>query len=558
MLKLLKIKNIALIQEAELEFASGLNLLTGETGAGKSILVDALGLLLGVRAHSDLVRTGESQAVSEGVFALASSAVLETHGLPVYGEEVVIRREVSAGGRGRATVNGALVPVGLLRELAPHLATIHGQHDQHGLLDPLTHQGLLDRHAGVEAEVEALRERYRELRLVERELDALRRDRREQERRREALEYQAQEIEAAGLSTGEEEELRTRKALQAHAAQLETLAAEAYDLLFEDDAAVLGRLGQVFRRVAQLAALDPAFAPVLEAKAGLLGPLEDLSIQLRGYGADLDASPTQIDAVEARLALIERLKRKYGDGIPQILAFASRCREELGGAATLEEREQQIAGRCLELAQHYAVAATALSAKRRAAARQLESSVEAELATLAMASARFEVLLTTIADPDPAHTENWKGAGLETAEFLLSANPGEAVRPLARVASGGELSRILLALKCVASVDSDELTLVFDEVDSGIGASVADAVGRQLKQLSRRQQVLCVTHLPQIASLADQHYCVAKRVTGSRTLTEVAVLEGEQRVDEVARMLGGETITNTAREHAREMVRSGQ
>jgi len=553
MLKLLKINNIALIAEAELELGPGLSLLTGETGAGKSILIDALGLLLGSRAHGELIRTGETRGSAEGVF-LSRPDVLEPFGLPTYGDEIVIRRELSASGRGRATVNGALVPVGLLRDLAPSLATVHGQHEQQGLADTATHLRILDRLAGVEAEVGAVADLFRELEGVEAELEALRSDRREQARRRESLEFQASEIEGARLVAGEEAELRREKGLQAHAERLKTLAGEAYGSLYDEEGAVLTQLGRVFRRIEELADLDPAFRSALLSRDGLVSPLEDLALELRDYSERLDVSPERLDEIESRLALIERLKRKYGDSVEEVLAYAARCREQLGGVATLEERERELEERRGDSSRRYLAAARALASRRRGAAQQLRRRVESELAQLAMDRARFRVRLTP-ERPTPEDRSSWTERGLEVAEFLLSANPGEELRALGRVASGGELSRILLALKSVATVDDDGLTLVFDEVDAGIGGAVAEAVGRRLQRIAARQQVLCVTHLPQIASLADRHYRVSKRIEAGRTLTEVVALGADERVDEVARMLGGESVTDAARQHAREMVR---
>jgi DNA repair protein RecN (Recombination protein N) len=553
MLKLLKISNIALIAEAELELGPGLSLLTGETGAGKSILIDALGLLLGSRAHGELIRTGETRGSAEGVFQ-GRPEILEPFGLPAYGDEIVIRRELSSSGRGRATVNGALVPVGLLRDLAPALATVHGQHEQQGLADSATHLRLLDRLAGVEADVQAVADLFRELQAVEAELEALRSDRREQARRRETLEFQATEIEAVRLTPGEEAELRREKGLQAHAEKLKSLAGEAYASLYEEEGAVLTRLGRVFRKIEELAQLDPAFRPALQARDSLVAPLEDLALELRDYSERLDVSPERLDEIESRLALIERLKRKYGESVEEVLAFAALCREELGGVATLEERERELEERCADGGRRYLAAAQALSGRRRGAAQQLRRRVEGELAQLAMERARLRVRLTP-ERPLPEDRSSWTERGLESAELLLSANPGEELRSLGRVASGGELSRILLALKSVATVDADGLTLVFDEVDAGIGGAVAEAVGRRLQRIAARQQVLCVTHLPQIASLADRHYRVSKRVVAGRTLTEVVALGADERIDEVARMLGGESVTDAARQHAREMVR---
>jgi DNA repair protein RecN (Recombination protein N) len=555
MLKLLRINNIALIPSLEVEFGPGLTLLTGETGAGKSILIDALGLLLGDRASPDLIRSGEERAAVEAVFDVdGASALLEEHGLSSDGDEVVIRRELQASGKGRATVNGALVPVSLLRDLAPRLTVIHGQHEPQGLLDPSTHLDLLDHFAGAD-DGRPLAEFFRDLRAAEAALERLRGDRREAERRREMLEFQAGEIERAGLAAGEEEALRVEKARQANAGRLAALSGEAYGLLYDDEGAALSRLGLVFRRVEDLAAIDPSFRGFLDARAGALAPLEDLALRLRDYKEQLEVSPGRLDEIEGRLATIERLKKKYGATAEEVLAFGERCRRELDLLASPEEQERTLEARRERLASTYLERARALSKRRRAAALELRRKVQAELAQLAMEKTRFEVAFTP-ADPearvDPAE---WTERGLERAEFLLSPNPGEELRPLARIASGGELSRIMLGLKSVVRSDSPGLTLVFDEVDAGIGGRVAEVVGRKLKAVAARQQVLCVTHLPQIAALADQHLAVRKKVEKGRTVTLVERLAEDAQVEEVARMLGGETITSTARQHAREMLK---
>src|SRR5712691_2766825 len=559
MLKLLRINNIAIIAELELEFGSGLSLLTGETGAGKSILIDALGLLFGARASSELIRTGEERAVVEAVFESAGAAGAgEAHGLPVDGEELVLRREVHVSGKGKATVNGALVPVSVLRELAPWLAAIHGQHEPQGLLDPETHVAVLDRHARLADEADALVRPFRRLREVEAELEALRRDRREAERRREMLEYQAAEIEKAHLAAGEEEALRQEKQIQASAGRLAELSSDAYRLLYDDEDAVVSLLGQVYRKVEELAAIDPRLVPHLEAKAAVRASLDDLALFLRDYREGLQVSPGRLDEIESRLDLVERLKRKYGATVEEVIAFGARCRADLASLGSPEEREATLQREKEELAGKYLAAARALSRKRRSAARDLEKKMQSELAELAMEKTRFKVQF----QPDIAGDDDgaiWTEQGLETAEFLISPNPGEELRGLARIVSGGELSRILLALKSVATQDDlDEgKTLVFDEVDAGIGGRVAVVVGRKLRAIAERHQVLCVTHLPQIASMADSHFVVRKRVERGRTITDVRPLADAERVEEVARMLGGETVTETARRHAREMVKQG-
>jgi DNA repair protein RecN (Recombination protein N) len=559
MLKLLRINNIALIPSLEVEFGPGLTLLTGETGAGKSIVIDALGLLLGNRASAELVRSGEERASVEGVVGDAGlDAFLTERGLPVEDGEAILRREIHAEGKGRATINGALVPVSVLRDLSLRIARIHGQHEPQGLLDPETHMGLLDRHAGLTADTERVASLYRGLRELEAALEALQRGRLEGERRREMLEYQAAEIQKASLGAGEEESLRQEKTIQANADRLAALTSQAYALLYEDEEAVATRLGQAYRKVEELASIDPRFGPYVEARRAVLAQVEDLALALRDYRESIQVSPGRLDEIETRLALIDRLKKKYGETVEEVLTFGKRCREELQDLSAPAERQSELETKRRAAASQYFAAARELSGKRRAAARDLEKRVTAALAELAMEKTRFKVQF----DPDipPANADDpstWSERGIETAELLLSPNPGEDLKPLARIASGGELSRILLALNSVASLDDAGMTLVFDEVDAGIGGGVAEVLGRKLKAIAARHQVLCVTHLPQVASFADRHYAVRKRMERGRMVTEVKALGADERVEEVARMLGGETITETARRHAREMVKQG-
>jgi DNA repair protein RecN (Recombination protein N) len=560
MLKLLKIKNIAVISGVELDFGPGMTALTGETGAGKSILIDALGLLLGARASPELIRTGEEQAVVEAVVESAgAAAVLEGHGLPNEDGEIILRREVHASGKGRASVNGALVPVSVLRDLAPWVATIHGQHGPQGLLDADTHLEVLDRNAELTGEAAAVAEAYRRLRDVEGALRALRQDRGEAERRRESLAHEVDEIERAALRPGEEESLRQEKAVQQNAGRLAALTAEAYALLYDAEDAVLPRLGQVYRRLEDLGRIDSRFAPLLEARASVRAPLEDLAYFLRDYAQTLDVTPGRLDEIEGRLALIERLKRRYGATVQELLDSAAAGREELARLGEPEKHERALDAQRAEAVSRFLKLAGALSERRRAAGVELAARVQRELTQLAMEKTRFEVAFAAVAPAgDGEDTSRWTERGLDAVEFLLSPNPGEELRPLARIASGGELSRILLALNAVAAVDAAAETLVFDEVDAGIGGRVAEVVGRKLRAVGGTHQVLCVTHLPQIASLADRHYVVSKREVKGRTVTDVRPLDGTERIEEVARMLGGATITDTTRRHAREMVKQGE
>ena len=514
MIKSLKISNIAVVAEASLDLDGGFSVLTGETGAGKSILVDALGLILGVRASSEIVRTGEDRAVVEALADLPSAeAVLGALGLPTEGTEVVIRREILTGGKGRATVNGAMVSLNVLRDLASHLALIHGQHEPQGLLNPASHLSRLDAYAHLDGDLAVIGGAYGAWKETVTTLDELLRDRREAERRRETLEFQAGEIEKAGLTSGEEDDLRREKIVQANVGRLATLAQESYALLFEEEGAVLGSLAQIQKRLNDLIAIDAALAPAVEGLPPLRAQLDDLALALRDYREGLSVSPGRVDEIESRLAVIERLKRKYGASVDEVIAFARRCREQLALLGSPEDQERALEERQAALAKDFLTVARRVSEGRRKAALSLEKKVQAEFRQLAMErtvfKVRFEPESAATAEGEP---ERWTALGLETAEFLMSANPGEEPRPLARIASGGELSRAMLALMSAASLEGRDVALVFDEADAGIGGGVAEVVGRKLRAMAARHQVLCVTHLPQIASLADHHFVVLKRV----------------------------------------------
>jgi DNA repair protein RecN (Recombination protein N) len=551
-LKYLRVNNIAVVKEARVELGPGLTLFTGETGAGKSILIDALGLVLGQRASAELIRTGETQATVEAAFELSGfDGELEARGIPAEDGEVIIRREIQATGKGRATVNGALVPVSTLRELGPSLAVIHGQHEPQGLLDPATHLALLDEHGRNADLVAAVGERHRVLREAESALAEAERRRENAARRGEELRQLIADIDGAHLQPNEEDELRREKQIQAHAERLAAAGNEAYSLLYEDEAAIVARLGQVWKRIEELARIDESRREWLALRDGLQSQVQELAHGLRDYLDRIEADPARLDAIEHRLVVIERLRKRYGaTSTAELIEKADAARVELAGADDRKLDDLMAAvGRARE---HYRRSAAELSRKRRETARTMEKQAEAVLGELAMPKARFAVSFAVDAPPDDA--ASWTATGWDEVEFLFSSNQGEELRPLARIASGGELSRILLALKSVATTDRAGTTLVFDEVDTGIGGRVAEVVGRKLHGMAGTHQVLCVSHLPQIAAQADHHYVVRKKTKAGRTLVDVDALATDDRVEEVARMLAGETITDTARRHAREMM----
>jgi len=538
MLRFLGIQNLAVIESVEIEFHPGLNVLTGETGAGKSILVEAVGLLLGGRSSPDLVRTGADAAVVQAVFDGPA------------GEELIVRREVTAQGRSRAFIDGALATVGALRELGARLVDLHGQHEHQALLDPDTHLQLLDRFAAADAECARVAERFASVEGARATLAGIRELERNRAGRAELLEFQLAELDRVRPRPGEDEELSSLRALLSSAERVRRLADESYALLYDRDEAVLAGLGQVWRRVGELAALDPRFVPFVEGRDAIKSQLEDLSSLLRGYAASIDASPERLQEVEDRLALLERLKKKHGPTLADVLGRQAAIRAELDTLGTLTDRLAEGERAVRAAADAYLQAAKALSTTRRGAAGRFATALVRQLRDLAMEHTRFEVRFA----PEPLPPDRWTARGVDSAEFYVSPNPGEDLRPLTRVVSGGEMSRIMLAIKNLASLDQPGKTLIFDEVDAGIGGRVADAVGAKLKGLGRAFQVLCITHLPQIAGYASWHYRIEKTVRNGRTITSVAQLDTDQREDELARMIGGATISTAARLSAREML----
>jgi DNA repair protein RecN (Recombination protein N) len=541
MLRYLRIRNLAVIEQVQVEFEPGLNVLTGETGAGKSVLVEAVGLLLGGRASSDLVRTGADVAQVEAQFQDGDT-------------EVVLRRDVTAQGRSRAFVNGSLVTAGALRVFSDRLVELHGQHEHQILMDPESHLTLLDTYAGLENDLAGVGEAFSKLQALKTELRALQLDERQKAARVDLLTFQRDEIARARIQPDEDEELTATRQVLANAEKLQRLSGEAYAALYESDGAVLGALTAIWRRLGDLAALDPRVAPYLETRETIKSQLEDLAFFLRGYADDIDASPARLQEVEDRLVLLERLKRKYGPTLSDVIAHHDTAVQDLEGLAGLDARAEAVAGEVTAAGAQYLDRARALSAARRTAADRFASALEGSLSELAMGRTQFAVRF----EPPPATEDGWTAAGFDRAEFLVSPNPGEELRPLARIASGGELSRVMLALRSLSVTAGTGRALVFDEVDAGIGGRAADDVGRKLQKLGRDAQVLCITHLPQIAACAGAHYQVSKNVREGRTVTAVHRLAERERAEELARMMAGGTVTESVLASARELLASRQ
>jgi DNA repair protein RecN (Recombination protein N) len=536
MIRFLSVTNLAVIDRLELEFAPGFNVLTGETGAGKSILVGAVGLLVGGRASAELVRTGEETAAVQAVFEKPD------------GGEVIVRREVSSQGRSRAFVDGALVSSAALREAAGSLVDLHGQHEHQVLLDPATHLDLLDEFAGLTPERDGVAAAFRAWQQVRDERARLAAAEQQKASRAEFLAFQLSEIDKAAPKPDENQELMTTRQVLANADRLQRLCADAYTALYEGDEAALATLGTVWKKTGELAALDPKFTPYVEAREAIKSQLEDLAFFLRSYAQNIDASPARLQEIEDRLALLERLKKKHGPGLADVIAKGADLRRELHDIEHATERAAELDAALATAAGIYRQVAGDLSTRRRAAAKEFSRALEKALADLAMAKTRCDVRFT--GDGEAA----WSDRGLDEAEFYISPNPGEDVKPLARIASGGELSRIMLALKTLASTDAPGKTLIFDEVDAGIGGAVADVVGGRLRLLGERFQVLCITHLPQIAVYGSTHYRIAKSIKAGRTLTGVSRIDGPERETEIARMMGGADVSASVLAGAREMI----
>src|SRR5262245_61726301 len=537
MIRFLSVNNLAVIDRLELEFAPGLNVLTGETGAGKSILVGAVGLLVGGRASAELVRTGEETATVQAVFETPTGA------------ELIVRREVSSQGRSRAFVDGALVTSASLREATGSLVDLHGQHEHQVLLDPATHLDLLDEFANLTDGREGVAAAFRRWQEIRDERARLAASEQQKASRAEFLAFQLSEIDKAAPQPGEDEALAATRQVLANADRLQRLCAEAYTALYEGDEAALPALAIVWKKVGELASVDSTFAPYVEARELVKSQLEDLAFYLRSYSQNIDASPAKLQEIEDRLALLERLKRKHGPTLTAVIDKQAGLRRDLHDIEHATERAAELDAALEAEAGEYRRVAGGLSGRRKTAAREFAQALEKALADLAMPKTRCEVRFD-----DEGGEDRWTERGLDVAEFYISPNPGEDVKPLARIASGGELSRIMLALKTLASTDAPGKTLIFDEVDAGIGGGVADVVGARLRLLGERFQVLCITHLPQIAAYGSTHYRIEKSVRGGRTKTGVSRVDGVERETGTGRMMGGADLSASVLAGARELI----
>jgi DNA repair protein RecN (Recombination protein N) len=564
MLSLLKIKNIALIDELELEFGHGLNLLTGETGSGKSIIVDSLGALTGERVSSDLIKEGQDAARIEGLFSVDADQALKTvldeggFDLDEADEiELIVRRDLSQSGKNRIFVNGQLVTQNFLKKLGAYLVDIHGQGEQAALFDVPIHLEMLDDYAKTRDLRKLVADAHHRWAVTKTELGMLEKNEAEKLQLLDILKFQVDEIKKAGLRPGEDEELEEEKRRLNNVEKLSALSEDAYSLLYENEESTVATLEKAARKVEELGEYESRFRDYQESVTTAQAVLEDLAIAVRDFRGHLEFSPERLEEIESRLAEISRLKRKYGDTIHAVLTHLSDCEQRLENLETAEFREEELQKKLTQLRAEYIKGANDLHQRRVAAAAKFEKEVETNLKAVALEKARFKVNIDAPNEADlndPNFVQGLTAKGFDRVEFYFSANPGESPKPLAKIASGGEASRLMLILKTTAKPKGGEKSAVFDEIDVGIGGRVAEAVGIKLKELSRTQQVLCVTHQPQIASLADNHFVVSKTVQKNKTTITVAELDAAERVEEIARMLAGEKITDAARENARAML----
>lgn len=567
MLQLLNITNIALIEDLRVEFDRGLNLLTGETGSGKSIIVDALGILIGGRFSAEVLKAGTERGSIEGLFSLAlhpqlreklsSAGFIDVDNDESF--ELIIRREVSATGRNKIFINNQLATQSLLRELREFLVDIHGQGEQQTLFDSATHLELLDAFGGFAARRTDVARAFAEWNALRRELKELDQNEAERFQLLDTLRFQIDELEKVRLDVGEDELLQEERARLMNVEKLTTLASDSYRLIYEDDDAALARVRQTLQRLEELVQFQSRFREHLEGLENSRAVLEDLAYLLRDFSDKLEFSPARLAEIDDRLAELSRLKRKYGGSIESALDHLARSQDRLSQLEHSDERGKELIVKTQSARQAYVELATKLHSERLRAAKKFEQRVEQDMADVALTDSRFHVQITSPTRDEltaDVTGDSFSVSGIDQVEFYFSANPGEEVRPLARIASGGEASRLMLVLKTVANATEFPRTIVFDEIDTGIGGRVSEAVGAKLKKLSQTNQVLCVTHQAQIARFADHHLVVEKHAVKGRTRIEITRVDRNGRVEELARMLTGAEITDSARKHARELLKS--
>jgi DNA repair protein RecN (Recombination protein N) len=557
MLQELRIKNFAIIEALDLTFSKGLNILTGETGAGKSIILNAVHLLLADKATEEMVRSSEEEASVEALFDLAENREakekVREKGQKLHGVEeedsLIVKRVISRSGRGKVFINGSLATLGILAEIGETLLSIYGQHEHQSLQRVETHIDILDEFGRLFGLREEFQERYQEFVSLSEETKRIREEREKRAKERELMVFQSKEIERSAIQPGEGAALRGERQILTHAEKLISFAQASEASLYADEGSAIERIQAILNQGRQLVSIDSSLSPLLKSLETASIQLQEIAQTLRDYSRQVEFNPIRMEEIENRLEEIDRLKRKYGPTEEEVRLFKERIDEALKSYTSDDEKLSQLEGLLEPLQSEVNASAKRLSGERRRVALRLKGFVEKELGYLGMKKTTFEIQIEEL----PLSSK-----GIDRVEFLISPNVGEEVKPLARIASGGELSRIMLAMKRILAEVGGRQVLVFDEVDSGIGGAIAEVVGRKLKELSKHHQVICVTHLPQIACFADQHHSVRKEVRAGRTLTRVDRLDKEMIIDEIARMLGGVKVTEKTRAHAKEMIENAK
>ena len=550
MLKELRIKNLAIIGDVSVDFGIGLNVLTGETGAGKSIIVDALGLALGGRAQTDMIRSGEKEASVQACFEINDAVSLPDIGIDI-SEDIVLRRTLSTSGKSRAFINDTMVTLNTLSEIGKSLVDIHSQHEHQSLLKAEKQRSMLDSYGRLQNELDAVAALFQEVQVLKNEVDDLGARVRERAHRSDLLRFQVNEIDTSSLQAGEKENLQEERNILSNLSRLNELIEKSYSLLYSSDNSCTEQLSSVLSALREMHAIDTSVEETLRVVESAVPLVDDAAIAMRGFREKYNVDPDRLEAVDDRLELIRKLEKKYGEDIKEIINYRDKAAEELNVIECSDEKLASIQTE-LRLKQDAMLqAAELLSAKRSKSARKIEALIIANLKDLAFGDPSFKIELCQEKDYDNKYIIN--SHGMDRVEFMFSANPGEPLKPLSRIISGGELSRVMLALKSIlAEVDSLPV-LIFDEVDAGIGGRTAESVGKKLRAIAGKHQLLCITHLPQIASLGDFHLKIEKKDKDKRVTVDVKKIEGRERRDEIARMLSG-TSTETSLKHAEELL----
>ncbi len=566
MLKELRIKNYAIIDGLNIDFKAGLNILTGETGAGKSIIIESLGLILGERASDESIRSGEDSATVEAVYDISRvkniKEKLSESGIKAENNELIIRRQISRSGKNRSYINDSAVNLSLLKDIGDMLVDIHGQHEHQTLLHPENHSIVLDLFGNTLLLREKCRENYSNLQNLQREVNELINKERERVQKIDLLTFQKEEIDKAELKIGEDDDLKNEKNLLQNAERLHRYATESYEALYSTEGSVIEKLNSVITNIIEINKIDSSAGKILDDGKEALFEIEDIASRIRDYTGKIEFNPDRLSEIDDRLAEITALKRKYGTNIEDVLTYRKKIDEDLEILSKSQERMDGLSAEIEKLKKEMEDVSMELAREREKAADRFESMIEKELKELKMEKVRFKVNFSY--EEDDTSFIKYKGKpvklfpeGIGKIEFFFSPNIGEDLKPLSKIASGGELSRVMLSIKNILTNKDSIPVLIFDEVDAGIGGGVAEIVGEKLKKVSKGRQVFCITHLPQIASRADSHFLIAKKTSNNRTITSIKELKDDERVEEIARMAGGKVITDTVRKHAEEMIIKG-